>query len=194
MFDADVFFSGFCGKNDEELASAARENKEAANALILRYSKVILVKAGLYASNNADADDLRQEGLIALMKAVDSFDGSRGAKFSTYAEVCINNQMRTYLAKLKKEPIPQSLEDIDDEQFTERETPESIYFNKAFFAELWFVVENVLSAAERQVFCLCIQGHSYSETAEKLGMSVKSVNNAMQRSRRKIRDFFGGKL
>lgn len=194
MFDADVFFSEFCGKSDEELVSAARESKEAANTLILRYSKVILAKAGLFANNNADADDLRQEGLIALMKAVDSFDGSRGTKFSTYAEVCINNQMWTYLAKLKKEPVAQSLEDIEDEQFTERETPESIYFNKEFFAELWFVVENVLSTVERQVFCFCIQGHSYAETAEKLGMSVKSVNNAMQRSRRKIREFFDGKL
>lgn len=194
MFDADVFFSKFCGKSDEELVSAARESKEAANTLILRYSKLVLVKVGLFANSNADADDLRQEGLIALMKAVDSFDCGRKTKFSTYAEVCINNQMRTYLAKLKKEPVSQSLDDIEDDQFTERETPESIYFNKELFAELWFVVENELSAIERQVFCFCIQGHSYAETAERLGISVKSVNNAMQRSRRKIRDFFDGKL
>lgn len=194
MFDADVFFSKFCGKSDEELVYAARESKEAANTLILRYSKLVLVKVGLFANSNADADDLRQEGLIALMKAVDSFDCSRKTKFSTYAEVCINNQMRTYLAKLKKEPVSQSLDDIEDDQFTERETPESIYFNKELFAELWFVVENELSAIERQVFCFCIQGHSYAETAERLGISVKSVNNAMQRSRRKIRDFFDGKL
>jgi RNA polymerase sporulation-specific sigma factor len=67
------------------------------------------------------------------------------------------------------------------------ETPESIYFYKEFFSELWKDICSVLSLTELNVLTLCVQGLSYKSAAEKLGMTEKSVDNAMQRARKKIR-------
>ncbi len=177
----------FCGKTDDELALIAKNDKKAASTLVFRYSKLIFIKAGIYTVSDTDSDDLRQEGLMGLLRAIASFDIHRGVKFSTFAEVCIVNQMKTFLAKSRKNPIPcESLDDISADSISEEETPESIYINKEFFSELWYAVDNILSEKERKIFSLCIQGMSYRETAEKLGISEKAVDNAMQRARRKI--------
>lgn len=192
MFDRDISFNELCGLTDEELAAAAKKSKSAANALVLRYYKLISYKAGKLSDNNSETEDLFQEGLIGLIKAVDSFDPDRGVKFSTYAGVCIVNPMKAYLTRSRKAPVSKSIDDPDEEQIPDKETPESIFADKEIFSELWYAVDNILSDSERQVFYLCISGHSYAETAGILGISVKSVDNAMQRSRRKIREFLAG--
>ncbi|MDE6789032.1 MAG: sigma-70 family RNA polymerase sigma factor [Ruminococcus sp.] len=187
MLDLDFNLNEFCGKTDDELALIAKNDKKAASTLVFRYSKLIFIKAGIYTVSDTDSDDLRQEGLMGLLRAIASFDIHRGVKFSTFAEVCIVNQMKTFLAKSRKNPIPcESLDDISADSISEEETPESIYINKEFFSELWYAVDNILSEKERKIFSLCIQGMSYRETAEKLGISEKAVDNAMQRARRKI--------
>lgn len=190
MLDLDFNLNGFCGKTDDELALIAKNDKKAASTLVFRYSKLIFIKAGIYTVSDTDSDDLRQEGLMGLLRAIASFDIHRGVKFSTFAEVCIVNQMKTFLAKSRKNPIPcESLDDISADSISEEETPESIYINKEFFSELWYAVDNILSEKERKIFSLCIQGMSYRETAGKLGISEKAVDNAMQRARRKIRAY-----
>lgn len=192
MFDTDTCFNESFGLTDEELAAAAKKSKSAANALVLRYYKLISFKAGKLSDKNSESEDLFQEGLIGLIKAVDSFDADRGVRFSTYAGVCIMNRMKAYLARSRKDPVPKSIDDPNEEQIPDKDTPESILADKEVFSELWYAVDNILSDSERQVFCLCIRGHSYAETAGILGISVKSVDNAMQRSRRKIRGFLSG--
>lgn len=190
LLDLDFNLNEFCGKTDDELALIAKNDKEAASTLVFRYSKLIFIKAGIYTSANADSDDLRQEGLMGLLRAIASFDIHRGVKFSTFAEVCIVNQMKTFLAKSRKNPVLcESLDDISADSISEEETPESIYINKEFFSELWYAVDNILSETERKVFSLYIQGMSYRETALKLGISEKTVDNAIQRARRKIRAY-----
>ena len=192
LFDTDICSNELCGLTDEELAAAAKENKSAANALVLRYYKLISFKAVKLSDKNSETEDLFQEGLIGLIKAVDSFDDGRGVKFSTYAGVCVVNRMKAYLAKSRKATIPTSIDDPNEEQIPDNETPESIFADKEVFSELWYAVDNILSDSERQAFCLCISGHSYAESADILGISVKSVDNAMQRSRRKIREYLAG--
>lgn len=176
--------------SDEELAGRAVSDKLACEALILRYTKLIFVKAAAFSASEADRDDLCQEGLMALLKAISSYDAGRNAKFSTFAEVCIVNQMRTVRARAAKAPaVCENIDDVSEEVLSEGETPESIYMNKEFFSELRYAVENELSGTERQVFDSVIRGASYRETAAKLGISEKSVDNAMQRARRKIRAY-----
>ena len=176
------------GMNDEELAERAACDKLACEALILRFTKLIFIKAAVYSASESDRDDLCQEGLMALLKAIMSFDTSRNAKFATFAEVCIVNRMRSVRSRQSKVPaVCEDIDDLNDEVFSESETPESIYMNKEFFSELWHAVDSELSATERQVFDSVIRGASYKETAERLGISEKSVDNAMQRARRKIR-------
>lgn len=174
---------------DDELAVIAKTDKSAAAVIVSRYSKLILVKSEIFADSNADSDDLNQEGLIGLLNAISSFDPHKGAKFSTYAEVCIGNRMKTFLVKTRK--AASGIENIDEiyenSCLSVEETPESILLDKEFFSELLSGIYDVLSPAEFRVFNLCMKGESYKSAAEKLGITEKAVDNAMQRARRKIR-------
>lgn len=179
-----------CCKTDCELAALSKNNSAAASALLSRYSKLIFVKSQIYANSGADCDDLRQEGLLGLFSAMCSYRPDKGTKFSTYAEICIENRMRTFLARGRAR-AESPVENIDEisELHTEpiNETPESIYLYKEYFSELFSRIQSVLSDAEYRVFSLCVNGASYKKTAETLGVSEKYVDNAMQRARRKIR-------
>lgn len=175
-------------KTDEELAVMAKSSRSAAAVLASRYAKLILVKSEIYASPVTDSEDLRQEGQMSLLNAVNSFDPCRGVKFSTFAGVCIDNRMRSVTAKARR-AAPVTGEELDtDELVSDEATPESIYLNKEYFSELVSGIRTVLSTAELRAFSLCVQqGMSYRSAAEKLGITEKSVDNAMQRARRKIR-------
>ena len=190
----DLDFNLNEGKTDEELAAMAKTDKSACNSLVIRYLKVIFIKAEIISTPDIDAEDLRQEGLMGLLKAIASFDMGRGFKFSTFAEVCITNKMRSYAARARKCSVPcESLDGISADSLSEEETPESIYINKEFYSELWYAVDNIPSDAERQIFYCHIHGLSYAQTAEKLGISAKSVDNAMQRARRKLKAYLNKK-
>lgn len=188
MLDLDFNLNEFCGKTDEELVMLAKSDRSAGDALILRFSKLIFIKAEIFSFHETDSDDLRQEGLMGLLKAIASYVPERAIKFSTYAEVCIVNRMKTYAKNCGIKQFDKlSLDDLPEETASQEETPESIYINKEFFSELWHAVDNVLSVFENRVFCLCISGKTYRQAAAVLGVSEKSVDNAMQRARRKIR-------
>ncbi len=189
LLDLDFNSDDFNDMSDDELAVAAKNSKTAANALAARYLRLVFTKSGIYANSNTDSDDLCQEGLLGLLSAVAAFSPERNVKFSTFAEVCIENRMKSLLAKGSKSAAP--VADIDElaelQGENDYETPESIYLCKAYVSELLDSINKVLSPAERRVFELCVSGHSYRSAAGKLGITEKSVDNAMQRARRKIR-------
>ena len=120
-----------------------------------------------------------------------------GREFPKWSGKCLgcgawNSLEETAPISVSAAKAPAACECIDDfgeEILSESETPESIYMNKEFFSELRSAVENALSGTERRVFDTVIRGASYRETAEKIGISEKSVDNAMQRARRKIRAY-----
>lgn len=176
-------------KTDEELAVLGKTDKAAAAVLISRFSKLIFVKSEIFAGSQAESDDLYQEGMISLLKAIEAFDMCKGVKFSTFAEVCIINRMRSFSKKSVRDMSFAERVDEDEAKDTlsDEETPESIFFYKEFFSELWKDICSVLSLTELNVLTLCVQGLSYRSAAEKLGMTEKSVDNAMQRARKKIR-------
>lgn len=181
---------------DEKLAVLAKNDKNACDMLIRRYCRLILFKAESFASMAADVDDLSQEAMISLMRAIDTFDPDRGVKFSTYAETCIVNRMKTVCTNKKSAPkISGSIDDIDEIQAVSAvETPESIFLYKELLSELKESAGTVLSAAESRTLQLCIQGLSYRSVAERLGVSEKAVDNAMQRARRKLRHLYINKF
>lgn len=189
LLGLDSNLNDFFGKNDDELAVMAKNDKNAAAVLVSRYSKLIFIKSGIYANFNTDSDDLSQEGLMGLLSAIGSYKPEKQVKFSTFAEVCIENRMKSLLAKGNRAAAP--VDNIDE--LTEvsgasaDETPESIYLYKEYFSELFSSIQSVLSPAELRIFKLCFGGASYREAAEKLGITEKSVDNAMQRARKKIR-------
>ncbi len=188
MLDLDLKLNEFCGKTDEELALLAKNSRSAADALVLRFSRLIFIKAEIFSSNNSDCDDFRQEGLMGLLRAVSSFNPEKSVKFSTYAEVCIVNRMKSYAAKIKSKSCGViSIDELADNMVSTEENPENIYINKEFFSELWEIVYNQLSDLEIKVFERAIHGESYAEIAENLRISIKSASNAMHRAKGKIR-------
>ncbi|MDE5936597.1 MAG: sigma-70 family RNA polymerase sigma factor [Ruminococcus sp.] len=191
LLDLDLNLNELCEKNSEELALIARTNKKAVEILVLRCLKTVFFKAKMISDRTeVDADDLQQEGLIGLLKAIASFNADRGFKFSTFAEICIINQMRTFLAKSGKNLISyESIDELPEEFAADWQTPENIYITRELFSELWYAVDNLLSENEYKIFKLCICGASYREIAGKFGISEKAVDNAMQRARRKIRRY-----
>lgn len=178
--------------SDEELAVLAKDSMEAEGILLSRYLRLIQYYAFHYASG-ADADDLVQEGLIALLYAIPQYSPEKGTKFSSFAQVCIQNRMKNVLLKNQKNPEPvENLEEYQSADFIDEVTPESILLEKE--QEILFrkQVMEMLSDKEWQVLGLIVEGATYAETARKLGISEKSVDNAMQRIRRKMRSVSHG--
>lgn len=193
MNDSDTGFKCLKCRSDEELVSLAKSDKSASAVLLSRYSRLIFIKSEIFSRPGIDSDDLYQEGLLSLLKAIDSFDPDKGAKFSTFAEVCIVNRMRTVSRKnIRDISVSGSIDDEDTAELPSvEETPESIFFYKEFFSQLWESICSELSPAELRTLTLCVGGLSYKEAAEKMNTTEKAVDNAMQRARRKIRAIMG---
>ena len=181
---------------DEALAAEA--SAEAVGVLLARYLGLIRYYAGRF-SGRVDAEDLAQEGLIALLQAIPQFDVEKNKRFSAYAQVCIVNRMRSFVQKENRNAAPvENLVQMMEEQgiLSDPDTPESILVEKESFARCRMQVMAMLSDREWQILQCIINGSSYAETAEKLHISEKAVDNAMQRIRRKVRavrstDYFG---
>jgi RNA polymerase sporulation-specific sigma factor len=172
--------------SDEELVLQARDNKDAVSRLIARY--ICTIEAMARKLSPAVSDDLKQEGLMGLMGAVKTYEPSKG-RFSAYAGVCIKNRM---LSSLKKNSMSDA-EDISDSELegyvgaSEDEIPENIVIEQERISELYSKISSALSRQEWQVFQLFLTGMSYNQIALKSGLSVKTVDNAMQRVRRKLK-------
>lgn len=192
--DTIGFLSRLC---DEDLVACCKESQDAAYVLILRYAQFIHAKAKAKAKKDrtagSDADDLAQEGLLGLLNAAKTFEnGSTG--FFTYANVCITNRMTTALIKNSRNDIPA---DIYEKATADRVTPESILIEKEKAQELDEQLGVLLSEKERAIFRLFLRGSTYDQMARQLNISPKTVDNALQRVRRKLKlvwraDHFSG--
>ncbi|MBR4626194.1 MAG: sigma-70 family RNA polymerase sigma factor [Ruminococcus sp.] len=175
---------------DEELTVLARSSKEAASELISRYAEKVMIKARMLSGKGAEYDDLRQEGLISLLRAIYAYDPAKGAKFSTFSEVCVVNRMRTVCSGADR-GICESLDDVNCEEIASgADTPETAYLYKELLIKMKNGITSELSSAERRTLELCIQGVSYRRAALMLGISEKAVDNAVQRARKKLRAIY----
>ncbi|MGN1134582.1 MAG: sigma-70 family RNA polymerase sigma factor [Oscillospiraceae bacterium] len=179
-----IQYCSFENLSDEELAVKARNDKEAAFELFSRCICIIKALAGKISQDNAD--DLIQEGFIGLMNAVKTYDSHKNSKFSTYAYVCIRNKMISASYKLKHigEEVSEIPEDIVDD-FSE--IPDNIVLEKVKLNEIYDKIISALSEQEWRVFQLYLTDLSYNQIAQKLNCSVKTVDNAMQRVRKKLK-------
>lgn len=184
-----MFDLGLESRTDEELAVLARDSVEAEGALLSRYLRLIRFYAGRYAVNG-DVDDLVQEGLIALLGAIPQFDPEMQKRFSSFAQVCIVNRMRSFVRRELKaaEPAQELLQQLEAQgEFVDPDTPESIFLEKESFRSARMQVMAILSDREWEVLQWTMSGATYAETAQRLGTSVKAIDNAMQRIRKKMR-------
>ena len=191
---------GFLSKTDEELVFLAQSDNAPAESLILDKFKAQAEKAAAVfyskyqkycALGLLDKDDLYQEGLLGLLSAIYSYRPDRGTAFRTYASVCISNQIKAAIksANSKKNLPFGSLLSIDDTTVPATESVEdSFIFNETQEVLNSFLSEE-LSALELSVIRLFLQDMSYKDISEALGIPVKSVDNAIQRIRGKLREF-----
>lgn len=176
------------------VARAKSGDTNSLGILIERYSEKVTIKARSFKNlNGIDCDDLYQEGMLGLVTAVYSFDEGFGVQFSSYASKLVSRNMLSAVRKANnKSNLPLqyyvSLDD-DDTLLSHTPTPEElVIFNEELDAVNEFI-ENKLSKSEKKVFKLNLAGLSYSEIAEILECDEKSVDNALQRIRRKLREF-----
>ncbi len=189
---------------DEQLVRMAREGSETAEELLIeKYKGLVRAKSKAYFIVGAESEDVVQEGMIGLVKAIRSFDEEREASFKTYAGTCINNQIIKAIKKADREknyPLNDALSFNNivgkDESMTLgdviwgsiiNEPEEAVIFEESV-KRLIELSARTFSDLETQVLRGKIRGLSYQEIAVELGKSPKTIDNAIQRIRKKITD------
>ena len=174
--------------SDEKLVSQiSNGNMESLPFLIEKYIGIIRKKAEILCPF-ADADDMVQEGIIALYSAVNVYDESLSS-FSTFANLCIERSLITAYRKIfSKKQIPKSeTVSLDTVEKPVTVTPETLLIEKEECLAFTEKIKSSLSAFEYKVLCEYLNNNSYEVIAENLGTDKKAVNNAMLRLRNKIR-------
>lgn len=184
---------------DEELIEMLRDGlSEATDYLMDKYKNMVRHKAGTMYILGADQEDLIQEGMIGLFKAIRDFDAGRDAQFSTFASLCVSRQMYTAIQagnRQKHFPLNSaiSLEGEESEKGIEwlpadaTQNPETIVISSENFDEIQRCIDTQLSPLEKQIFELYLTGMGYGEIAQVLGRDVKSTDNALQRAKMKLK-------
>lgn len=192
---------GFAKFTDEELVQLAQEgNLDAEEYLIRKYKEMIRAKSQFYFIIGAESDDVVQEGMIGLFKAIQSFQIDRDTRFRTFAELCVNRQIISaikHASRKKHEPLNDSVSlnrPIHDEKpdktigeslrASNDTEPEEELLMKALMEE----INNgqAFSPFELQVWNAYIKGKDYREIAMDLGKNPKAIDNAIQRTKKKI--------
>lgn len=191
--------------SDELLVRMARDGDEKAEDFLLKkYKDFVRSKARAYFLVGGDSDDLIQEGMIGLYNAIGHYDESMASSFMTYAAICINNKLISAVSadgRQKNVPlngyvsIYSSITDETGEEAslsdvlpdTENINPEAIILNEEQEKLTINRLFGKLSALEKEILSYYMEGMSYSEIAKIIGKTEKSVDNAIQRIRLKMR-------
>lgn len=178
--------------SDEELVPLCRKkNEEAWNELCRRYFVPAGIIARSYIVFGAETDDLVQEGILGLVSAVETYRFDAGANFSTYATTCMKNKIKNFVRSSQSKSRTAERTAIalngENELPDTALTPDELAVIKSEAMRVQNAVDSVLSEKERTVFNLYLKSATYEEIAEKLGISVKSVDGALQRTKKKIK-------
>lgn len=172
---------------DEDLVKLSQDGDNLALDVLAR--RFLSHKPKLYSAGYLDVDDLLQEGMISFLSAVRTYNVEKGVPFSAYASVCINNGVISAARKIKDDS--QIDPDIDPVTVNgEAKNPLDTIVASENLSSVLSLCENVLSDVEKSVVYCQMSGLSYTETAEKLGLTPKAVDNALQRARKKLKNVF----
>ena len=191
---------------DDELLLRIREGDgEAERLLYERYKQLVRSRAHSYFLIGADHEDLVQEGMIGLYKAVCEYDESKSASFKSFAELCITRQILSaiknatrkkhtplnHYVSLNRSPMKEDGEVtlLDTVRSLSVADPEDVVIGRENFAQMISYLESVLSPMERKVLGLYLDGLSYPQIAARIEKPLKSVDNAMQRVKHKLEIF-----
>jgi len=175
---------------DKLIFKAQQGDQVALTEIVEEYKAKVKGIARGYFLFDGDLDDLSQEGMIGLFKAINSFDENKSCNFNAFALMCINREIINCIKKNntdKNKVLSHSvsLEGVDEGLFAVT-SPETIVIDREANVQLMHLIDKHLSKLERQVVLTFIKGFSYGEIGEKLGISSKAVDNALQRARQKL--------
>lgn len=206
MQQQNVFFAtnNYQNLTDEEIIAQIKLGDEKALTYLLdKYKELVNIKVGKYFLVGGEKEDVIQEGMIGLYKAIKNFDKNKQNTFKTFANMCIERQLITAIKtsnRQKHMPLnsylslntaaydnneENSVELIDTFNSNTVEDPLETIMKKEYYRQVQENIEKSLSKFEKQVLDRFIKGESYNIIAQKLNSPVKSVDNAIQRIRKK---------
>lgn len=193
----------FVNMTDDEVVKLAKADDLSALEYILeKYKNFVKSRSRPYFLIGADREDIIQEGMIGLYKAIRDYDTEKFSNFKGFAEMCITRQIITAIktaTRRKHMPLnsyvslshPVFDEESDKtllDTITEKSCldPEEIIINKEDYNSIDKKINELLSEKEMEILHIYLQGKSYNEISEELGISHKSIDNALQRVKRKL--------
>jgi RNA polymerase sporulation-specific sigma factor len=188
---------------DEQLIESVHNgDSEALDFLIHKYRNFVRAKARSYFLIGADKEDIIQEGMIGLYKAIRDYKEDKLTSFKAFAELCITRQIITAIkTATRQKHIPlnsyvsldKPIYDEDSDRTlmdvitgTKITNPEELIINREKYVNIEGKISELLSDLERKVLALYLDGQSYQEISEELNRHVKSIDNALQRVKRKL--------
>jgi RNA polymerase sporulation-specific sigma factor len=181
--------------SDEELIYEIRDgHSDYMDYLLEKYKPLVKSRAATKFLKGGDPDDLIQEGMIGLYKAVRDYDpaNEKGASFFTFAQLCIDRQLYKAIEASQRQKrfalndaVAYEEEELDKYSVNGDENPEQIFLDQENADETISLILDALSRTEKVVFNLMLRGYSYREIAEIMDRSPKSIDNAIQRIRKK---------
>ena len=200
---ANLFFNSIL---DEELVEEARQgSSQALEYIINKYKNFVRAKARTYFLIGADREDIIQEGMIGLFKAIRDYKEDKLSSFRAFAELCITRQIITAIkTATRQKHIPlNSYISLNKPVYDEESDrtlmdmlsessisdPEALMINREDFNNIEEKMEEVLSELELEVLGSYLQGKSYFEISKDLNRQVKSIDNALQRIKRKLEKY-----
>ena len=190
--------------NNELVKKAQFGDQEAVTQIFTKYKNFVLSKSRNYFLNGADREDLLQEGMIGLLKAIRAYDDGKNASFTTFASLCIKRHIITAIKNSnsgKNRVLNMAVSGYfegEDENVAYGNykslhfyNPEELYITKEKLQALKKYLDKNLSNFEKEIFIQMVKGHSYTEIATDMDRKVKSVDNAIQRIKKKVKRYLG---
>lgn len=176
-------------------------DQEAVTEIFNQYKGFVIMKSRNYFLNGADREDLLQEGMIGLLKAIRAYDEGKNASFNTFASLCIKRQIITAIKnsnsgknRMLNLAVNGFYEGEESNISYEKKSfnfynPEEIFLGKEKLSGLKEFLSDNLSKMENEIFDFMLLGNNYIEIAEKTGRSIKSVDNTIQRIKKKVKGY-----
>lgn len=196
----------YAGYSDEELIIRIRDGEdEIIDYILSKYKNLVMKNVNSMYILGGDTDDLIQEGMIGLFKAIKDYDSGRDVSFLTFAQVCVSRQIYTAIENAsRKKHIPlnqyisiylekksdddgKAVEMVNQLEADASDTPEANLLNNEILNEVENIMDSELSNLERSVFELHLAGFDYQAIAKILGRDTKSTDNALQRAKLKVK-------
>ena len=186
--------------DNEIIAKISAREDGAVEYMMQKYGPLVKKEVRTVFLIGAETEDLTQEGMIGLFKAIRDYEPDKGASFSTFATICVRNQIKSAIsASNRKKHTPlntyisiyaENNEDgiplVELESHREDSNPEDLVIAKERKSDLMKKIESDLSKYEKRVIDLYLEGLSYADIAQELGKTEKSIDNALFRIRGKL--------